>query len=53
MWVRDEFLRVVKDDREREIAEHLRVRRLIRPRQPAIRWRSGQRPQERPNDGER
>lgn len=53
MWVTDEFLKAVKDDREREIQERLRVRRLLGPRHPAIRWRSGHRPAERPNGGER
>jgi hypothetical protein len=38
------------DDRERTIQEHLRVRRLIGPRQPAIRWRSGTRPLTRRSD---
>jgi hypothetical protein len=41
MWVTDEFLKVVRDDREREIQERLRVRRLIGPRHRAIRWRAG------------
>jgi hypothetical protein len=53
MWVTDEFLKAVKDDREREIQARLRVRQLLGPRHPAIRWRSGHRPAERPNGGER
>ncbi|HYN64297.1 MAG TPA: hypothetical protein VES36_06795 [Candidatus Limnocylindrales bacterium] len=44
MFPTEELLRAVMDDRERMINERLRARRLIGPRQPAIRWRSGNRP---------
>jgi hypothetical protein len=48
MLLTDELLRVLMDDRERDIRERIRVRRLIGPRQPAIRWRSGTRTPVRP-----
>jgi hypothetical protein len=44
MFPTEELHRAVMDDRERTIQERLRVRRLVGPRQPAIRWRSGNRP---------
>jgi len=44
----DEFLRVVLNDRERQIQERIRVRRLIGPRGPIIRWRSSRRQVSRP-----
>ena len=39
----DEFLRQILSDRERQIQERIRVRRLIGPKHPTIRWRSGRR----------
>jgi hypothetical protein len=45
----DEFLRTVLSDREREIQKRIRVRRLIGPRHPTIRWRSGRRQVGRPD----
>jgi len=45
----DEFLRVLLSDREKQIQERIRVRRLIGPKQPTIRWRSGRRQVGRPD----
>ena len=45
----DEFLRVMLSDRERQIEERIRVRRLIGPKHPTIRWRSGRRQVGRPD----
>ena len=45
----DEFLRILQNDREKQIQERIRVRRLIGPRQPTIRWRSGRRQVGRPD----
>jgi len=45
----DEFLRVLLSDREKQIQEQIRVRRLIGPKQPTIRWRSGRRQVGRPD----
>jgi hypothetical protein len=45
----DEFLRVMISDREREIQQRIRVRRLIGPRHPTIRWRSGRKQVGRPD----
>jgi hypothetical protein len=42
MFPTDEFLRALQDDREREVKARIRVRRLIGPPHPTIRWRSGQ-----------
>jgi hypothetical protein len=47
--VTDEFLRVMLSDREREIQERIRVRRLLGPKHPTIRWRSGRRLVGRPD----
>jgi hypothetical protein len=44
MFPSDALLQAIMDDRERTIQERLRARRLIGPRQHAIRWRSGNRP---------
>jgi hypothetical protein len=38
----DELLRALIDDREREVKERIRVRRLTEPRHATIRWRSAQ-----------
>lgn len=43
MLFTDEMLRVLMDDRERQIQERIRVRQLVGPRHPTIRWRVGQR----------
>jgi hypothetical protein len=43
MFPSEELFRAITDDREREIQERMRVRRLTGPR-PTIRWRSGSRP---------
>jgi hypothetical protein len=51
MFPTEELLRAVMDDRERTIQERLRVRRLVGPRQSAIRWRSGNRPLTRRSPG--
>ena len=45
----DEFLRVLLSDREKQIQERIRVRQLIGPKQPTIRWRSGRRQVGRPD----
>ena len=47
--ITDEFLRVMLSDRERQIQERIRVRQLIGPKHPTIRWRSGRRQVGRPN----
>jgi hypothetical protein len=41
----DEMLRLIAEEREREVRAALRVRRLLGPRRPWIRWhhRSSQR----------
>ena len=52
MVLTDEFLRVMLSDRERQIEERIRVRRLIGPKHPTIRWRSGRRQVGRPDPNE-
>ncbi len=47
--ITDEFLRVLLSDREREIQQRIRVRNLIGPKHPTIRWRSGRRQVGRPD----
>lgn len=42
MFPSDELLRTLRDDREREVKDRIRVRQLTGPRHPTIRWRSGQ-----------
>ena len=52
MFPSDVLLQAIIDDRERSINERLRARRQIGPRQPAIRWRSGNRPLTRHDRGQ-
>jgi hypothetical protein len=42
MFPSDELLRAVMNDRERQVQERIRVRRMTGSRQPVVRWRSGQ-----------
>lgn len=49
MVITDEFLRVILNDREKQIEDRIRVRRLLGPKQPTIRWRSGRRQVGRPD----
>jgi hypothetical protein len=44
MFPSDALLQPIMDERERNLQERLRGRRGVGPRQPAIRWRSGNRP---------
>jgi hypothetical protein len=52
MFPSEELHRAMIDDRERSIHERLRARRQVGPRQPAIRWRSGNRPLTRYDRGQ-
>lgn len=36
--ISQEMLRVIVEEREREVQAQVRVRRLLAPRRPAIRW---------------
>jgi hypothetical protein len=36
--ISQEMLRLIAEEREREVQAHVRVRRLLAPRRPAIRW---------------
>lgn len=36
--ISQEMFRLIAEEREREVRAQMRVRRLLAPRQPAIRW---------------
>jgi len=36
--ISQEMLRLIAEEREREVQAQIRVRRLLAPRRPAIRW---------------
>jgi hypothetical protein len=36
--ISQEMFRLIAEEREREVRAQMRVRRLLTPRQPAIRW---------------
>lgn len=36
--ISQEMLRLIAEEREREVQAQVRIRRLLEPRRPAIRW---------------
>ena len=48
--ISQEMFRLIAEEREREVQAQIRVRRLLAPRRPAIRWHHRDRQSATPQD---